>query len=189
MNMLRRIAIVGVLGVALLASGCATAKVDFTSIKCPPRAAELDAYSVFVGDWNWKAELVNAEDADKQWTGTASWKWILDNRCLHGEMSAKSANAGFNAAGIWSWHPKAKKYIWWMFNNWGYPQQGTAKYNEQEKCWKMPFTSVGLDGTTSYGLYTLNVVGKNSIDWTLQEWADAMHMVLKMEMKGTYTRK
>jgi hypothetical protein len=163
--------------------------VDFSKIERPERAGELDAYDVFVGKWTWEAELANAEGADKKWTGRAEWRWALDNRCLHGVMAAKSANAEFEAAGIWSWHPKSKKYIWWMFNNWGYPQEGTARYDKDKRTWAMSYKSVGLDGTASFGEYTMSVVDDNTLDWSVVEWADAMHMAKKMEMTGTYKRQ
>ena len=185
------ILLIPVLAVAL--TGCTARNVDFSQIKQPARAPELDAYNAFVGDWNWTAEVVNAEGASKHWKGTASWQWTLDNRCLHGTMSSKTADAQFDTAGIWSWHPTRKKYIWWMFNNWGFPQAGTAKYCDNcpgcKGCWKMKYRSVGLDGTPSYGLYTMKVVDKDTLEWTMNEWVDAMHTIKKIEMVGTYKRK
>jgi hypothetical protein len=189
MNRWQRMAVWAVPLVALLASGCAAPKIDFANIKQPARAAELDKYNVFVGQWTWEAELLNAQGADKQWTGTAEWKWTLDNRCLHGTMSAKCPDAKFDSAGVWSWHPKDKKYIWWMFNNWGYPQEGTATYDETNKCWSMDYKSVGLDGTSSFGRYTMKVVDPKTLEWTMHEWVDFTHMTSKMEMKGTYKKK
>ena len=179
----------GVLVAAMLLPGCAAPTIDFTTIEQPPRAEELSAYDVFVGKWIWQAEVVNAEGPDKNWTGTAQWRWTLNDRTLHGLMSAKSANTGFDAAGVWSWNPQSKKYIWWMFNNWGYPQQGTANYCDESKTWTMTFTSVGLDGTTSYGCYQIKVLDNNTLEWTLDEWADLFHMFKKLEMKGTYRRE
>lgn len=176
-------------GVLLTSFGCTAKVVDFSSIQRPARAAELSAFDVFVGEWDWDAEVVNAVDADKEWNGTAQWSWILDDRCLHGSMSAKSANAQFETAGVWSWHPKKNKYIWWMFNNWGYPQEGTAKYDADAKEWSMPFKSIGLDGTTSHGLYTLTVINNDKIDWTLTEWVDVFHTIKKYEMQGSYVRR
>ncbi len=188
MNTLRKLAVVLVPVTAWLASGCAEPTVDFSKIERPARAAELEAYDVFVGEWMWRAEMTNAEEADKKWVGTAKWEWTLDKRCLCGTISAESTNAKFNAEGVWSWHPKSKKYIWWMFNNWGYPQQGTARYDADAKRWCMNYTSVGLDGTTSYGLYRMKVIDDNKLEWTMQEWVDMMHLFPKMEMEGTYKR-
>lgn len=175
-------------GLALL--GCEAPKIDFSTIQRPARPAELDAFDVFVGDWTWEADVENAEGPDKHWTGTAKWEWTLDNRCLHGLLSAKTANASFNAAGIWSWHPRDKEYIWWMFNDWGFPQQGTARYDKANQSWDMTFKSVGLDGTPSYGRYTMKVVDHNTLEWTLEEHADmGRTMMPKMKMKGTYKRR
>lgn len=174
---------------ALAATGCAASKVDFAQIQRPPRAPELDAYNVFVGSWDWQAEMLNADGPDKNWSGTAEWTWTLDNRTLNGTMSAKSQNTKFETAGVWSWHPRSKKYIWWMFNNWGYPQEGTATYDAAAKHWRMNYRSVGLDGTKSYGRYEMTVVDDNTLDWRSDEWADPLHMVKKMEMTGTYKRR
>ena len=179
----------GVLVAAMLLPGCAAPTIDFTTIEQPPRAEELSAYDVFVGKWIWQAEVVNAEGPDKDWTGTAQWRWTLNDRTLHGLMSAKSANTGFDAAGVWSWNPQTHKYIWWMFNNWGYPQEGTATYCEKSKTWIMNYESVGLDGTPSFGYYTMKVLDNDTLEWTLVEWADLFHMFKKLEMKGTYRRE
>lgn len=184
---LRSVALIALVAV-VAGSGCAP-KIDFAALERPARAAELDAYDVFVGTWNWEAEVLNSDAPDNRWTGKAQWRWALDKRYLHGTMSAKGAHTDFEAAGIWSWHPQAKKYKWWMFNNWGYPQEGTASYDEQAKCWTMNYTSVGLDGTTSYGYYRMTVAGADKLDWELVEWADLTHLVKKLEMKGAYTRQ
>ncbi len=178
-----------VLLAALALPGCTARNVDFSTIERPDRAAELSAYDVFVGEWDWKAEVVNAAAEDKSWTGTAKWNWTLDNRCLHGTMSAKCAHAEFEAAGVWSWHPKKEKYIWWMFNNWGFPQEGSAKYCADSKTWTMPYKSVGLDGTTSYGRYVMKVKDNDTLEWTMTEWRNRLHTIKKLEMTATYTRK
>ncbi|MFH0982492.1 MAG: hypothetical protein V2A79_13280 [Planctomycetota bacterium] len=189
MRTMRTVAVAAVLVTALWVSGCTSPKVDFSTIKQPARAAELDKFKIFVGDWTWEADVINAEGTYKHWKGKAKWNWILDERCLHGTVSAESGDKKFDAAGIWSWHPTQKKYFWWMFNNWGYPQQGAATYDDEAKTWCMTYTSVGLDGTTSYGRYTMKVVDNNTLDWQMQEWVDAMHMMPKMEMKGTYKKQ
>lgn len=176
------------LGLALLATGCAAPKVDFSQIKKPSRAGELDAYDVFVGKWNWKAEAMNADAADKDWSGTAEWDWVLDRRVLRGKMTSHSQNQQFEAVGAWTWHPKEHGYKWWMFNDWGYPQEGSASYDADSKTWTMPYTSIGLDGTASYGRYVMKVVDSNTLDWHMHEWADALHTIQKTEMKGTYSR-
>lgn len=177
-------------GMATLMTGCSGGKVDFTQIKAPPRSEQLAAYDVFVGQWDWQAEVVNAEnESDRQWTGAAEWAWALDNRCLMGRMSAASTNANFDVLGMWSWHPAKKQYIWSMYNNWGFPQQGTARYNASDKTWTMSYTGVGLDGTTSHGVYTMKVVDNDTLNWHMTEWADAMHSIQKIEMTGTYKRR
>src|SRR5438067_7759743 len=95
--------------------GCASPTADFNKMQRPARAPALDAFNVFVGTWNWEASAANADTAHKNWTGTAKWEWTLDQRCLHGQMSAKSGSTEFDTAGIWSWHPVKKQYMWWMF--------------------------------------------------------------------------
>jgi hypothetical protein len=101
---------------------------------------------------------------------------------------ASSGDLSFESAGLWSCNPKSKKYVWWMFNNWGYMQHGKATYEAACKKWTMPFKSTGLDGTPSEGEYVITVVDSNTMTWELHEWA-AMKLAKKIEMKGTYTRK
>lgn len=189
MNTIRGIVVWLLPVVVLLAPGCAASRVDFADIQRPPRSSELDAYNVFVGSWVWEAEMLNAEGTDKEWHGTAEWHWTLDNRALRGVMSSQTARTRFEAEGVWSWHPKKKKYIWSMINNWGYPQTGTARFDADAKCWRMSYHSVGLDGTASYGQYSVTVVDNDTLRWHMKEWALPLHLVLKMEMKGTYKRQ
>ena len=189
MNTVRKMVAVIVPVAGLLVSGCAASRAGSMAFDRPERAPELDAYNVFVGSWTWEAEMADADGPDKSWNGTAEWSWTLDNRALNGSMSASSESTKFEAEGVWSWHPKSKKYIWWMFNNWGYPQEGTARYDADTKCWRMDYRSVGLDGTRSYGRYKMKVIDDNTLDWCVVEWADRLHLVQKMEMSGTYKRK
>lgn len=172
----------------LVVTSCTVQRVDFSGIAQPARAVELEAYETFVGSWTWDAVMLNAVDTDKAWTGTAKWSWTLDKRCLEGKISGKSANTEFDSQGIWSWHPTSKKYMWWMFNNWGYPQQGNATYDEITETWNMKYTGIGLDGTRSYGRHTMTVVDADTLEWDVVEWADPAHLVTKMEMRGTYKR-
>ena len=186
----RTLAYVAVLtATAILGPGCTVSNVDFSTIHRPARAPQLDAFDAFVGSWNWQATVLNTEGEGKEWSGTADWQWTLDKQALHGRMTSSSGDTRFEAAGIWSWHPKHKRYIWWMFNNWGYPQEGTARYDCSTKTWRMDYTSVGLDGTTSHGRYWMTVADKDTLDWRMEEWADVLHMIKKLEMKGRYTRK
>jgi hypothetical protein len=173
---------------AIALTGCAAKTVDMSKIHRPDRPSELDAYNTFVGSWTWQAEMMNADQAHRNWTGTAEWSWALDNRALHGHLTSTSGDVSFESAGLWSVSPGSKKYVWWMFNNWGYMQHGKATYNAGCKTWTMPFKSTGLDGTASEGEYVITVVDNNTLRWELHEWA-SMHMAKKIEMKGTYTRK
>ena len=189
MSTIRSVLVVAMAVAVEFAAGCVTAEVRFSEIERPARSAELDAYDVFVGSWEWNAEMVYPESSDTAWTGTADWSWTLDKRCLKGHMSAKSAQAEFESDGIWTRHPRSGKYIWSMFNNWGCPQRGTAKYDEEANSWRMGYKSVGLDGTTSYGRYTMTVVDDNTLDWLMVEWVDPLHTIKKIELQGTYKRK
>ena len=152
---------------SILAPGCTVSNVNFSNITRPARSEKMDAFSVFVGSWTWEATMVNADPQDQHWSGTAEWTWGLDQRVLTGHLAAKSARAEFEADGVWSWHPKKKQYVWWMFNNWGYPQSGTAKYDPDRRCWKMDFKSVGLDGTTSYGSNCMCLKDYDTIEWNV----------------------
>lgn len=172
----------------LVLTGCTVQRVNFADFARPSRAAELEAFETFVGKWTWDAVMLNATDTDKAWTGTAEWKWILDKRGLAGQISGKSANTEFDAQGIWSWHPRSHKYVWRMFNNWGYPQEGNATYDATTQTWNMKYVGIGLDGTRSYGRHRMTVVDSKTLEWDVIEWADPAHLVVKMEMRGTYKR-
>jgi len=179
-----------VLAAIQMAAGCGAPQVDISRIERPARSAGLDAYDVFVGQWTWEATMANADDKNKSWSGTAEWHWTLDKRCLHGQLSSKSAGGKeFSAAGIWGQHPRSRQYIWWMFNNWGYPQEGVADYDAAGKMWTMRYSSIGLDGTPSYGVYTMKVTDADTLAWSMSEWADLCHVFKKMEMSGTYKRR
>jgi hypothetical protein len=188
MTTFRNARLIGVVGFAA-ACGCTARNVDFSSIQRPDRSDRLAAYDVFVGSWTWEAEMLNAAEPDRHWSGTAEWEWALDQRCLRGRLMAQSGGRNFEAEGIWSWHPRKRTYMWWMFNNWGYPQSGTARYDESTATWTMKYRSVGLDGTASYGRYIMKVVDNNTLEWRNEEWADALHLVKKMEMQGSYRRQ
>jgi len=184
-----RFAAVFSIGCLIAFTGCTARNVDFSKIQRPQRSAELDAYDVFVGDWNWTAKVLNAKEGDSNWTGAAHWDWTLDKRALEGTLSAKSASAQFEARGLWSWHPKRHRYIWTMFNDWGYPQHGYARYEEAKRRWVMNYKSVGLDGTRSTGRYIMTAVDNNTLEWSLDEWAGPLHLIKKLRMEGTYTRR
>jgi len=169
--------------------GCTPRQVTLNMLCRPVRAPQLDALNVFVGNWTWQAEILHAEPAVKNWSGTASWGWALDNRCLKGEISSQSGNTRFNSSGIWSWDQRARRFAWSMYNDWGHPQQGTATYDEDTKKWVMSYRSIGLDGTKSQGRYIMRVVNNDTLEWEMVEWADRLHFFKKMEMKGTYNRK
>lgn len=170
-------------------AGCTVRNVDVGSFSRPDRPAELSAYDVFVGDWDWEAKTVVSEGQGQSWRGTAEWRWTLDRRALHGKMSAQGGELRFEVEGYWGWHPRSKRYFWRMINNWGYPQEGSAGYDRANEKWTMHFKSVGLDGTTSYGRHTMSVVDQNTLAWDVIEWADPLHLIQKVHMKGTYRRR
>jgi hypothetical protein len=76
-----------------------------------------------------------------------------------------------------------------MFNDWGFPQQGYAKYDQAKRQWVMNYKSIGLDGTRSQGRYIMRVVDNNTLEWELDEWAGPFRLIKKLEMQGTYTRR
>ncbi len=171
---------------AMMLPACTVRNVDFSKMQRPGRPAQLDAYGDFVGSWTWTARVLNGGG---EWSGTATWDWILDQRCLQGRITARSGKTEFDSSGIWSWNPRTSDYEWWMFNSWGYPQAGTATYDPAKKRWVMKYRSTGLDGTRSVGKYEMTFVDKDTLDWRMVEWADPLHLIKKTEMTGTYKRK
>ncbi len=189
MKTLRTIAVLAVTVSACSGLGCAARNVDLSQVERPARSPKLSAFDVFVGSWNWQAEILNADEQSRHWSGTARWEWTLDKRCLRGTLVAKSQAQNYEASGFWSWHPVQRTYVWWMFNNWGYPQEGSATYDESAKRWTMNYRSIGLDGTRSYGRHVLTVVDSDTLEWSAVEWADPLRLIKKIEMQGTYKRQ
>jgi hypothetical protein len=185
---LRAVGFVALLACAGGLGGCG-GKEGYGDLQRPPRPAAMDAYAPFVGSWTWEADMTIRNQDPRRWTGTADWRWTLDDRQLAGRMSASSGDQAFESEGMWGLNPSSGRYVWWMFNNWGYPQHGTARYKAADRCWTMRYKSVGLDGTTSYGRYALRFLDDNTIDWCMTEWLDPFHLIQKVEMKGTYRRK
>ncbi len=178
----------GFVAVLACAGGCG-GKAGYGDLQRPARPAEMSAYAPFVGSWTWEADMTIRDQPAERWTGTAEWRWTLDERLLAGRISASSGDNAFDSEGMWGLNPRSGKYVWWMFNNWGYPQHGTARYKAADRCWTMHYRSIGLDGTTSHGRYKLRFVDDNTIDWQMTEWLDPLHLIQKVEMKGTYRRK
>ncbi len=183
-----RIVVLGCVGWALL-TGCAAGKLDLSQISRPARAAELSAFDNLVGSWTWEAELLNAEEPDRKWSGTAEWKWELGERWLGGRLSAKCSRAEFGAGGAWGWNAREGRYEFFMVSDWGYSQEGSARYDAGTRTWTMDYEGTGLDGTRSDGRYVLRVVDNDTLDWRMEEWTDGLRLAKKLEMTGTYKRK
>ncbi len=173
---------------AAMSAGCMVKNIDLSRIAQPERAAALDAYDVFVGEWSWEAAVQNTDGPGKYWQGQAKWQWTLGKRCLTGTLSAKSDVATYNATGLWSWNPKTRAYEWSVFNDWGYTQHGSAKYDDAKRCWRMPFRGTGLDGTTSYGEHRMTVIDNDHLEWAFEEWTGPLHLIQKTKITATYTR-
>ncbi len=173
----------------LLLTGCMSLQVDLAQIQKPRPAPELAPLGDFVGSWNWEAERVGPGGKVEKWTGTAKWDWVLGGTYLHGDLTTKGPAHSFASSGYWGWHPQKRTYVWWMLNDWGYPQEGTAKYDDAKKLWTMDYQGLGLDGTTSYGRYAMQVKDKNTLEWTMVEGVDLLRNIKKIEMKGSYKRK
>ncbi len=174
---------------SFLVGGCMP-NVDFSQIQKPLAPAEMVNYKDFIGSWTWEAERLSAEGEPLEtWTGSAQWDWALGGTYLHGTMTSTGPDKSFSSEGFWGWHPGRNTYVWWLLNDWGFPQEGTARYDATNKLWTMTYTGVGLDGTNSYGRYTMRVADANTLEWTMSEWADWSQMIKKIEMRGSYKRR
>ena len=167
--------------------GCGPVDVDFATIEKPALPEELAPLGEFVGNWAWEAERVLPDGGAEKWTGTTTWGWTLGDMYLRGDLELNGPKS-FVSSGYWGWHPKKKTYVWYMLNDWGYPQEGTAKYDDETKCWTMNYSGVGLDGTNSRGRYTCEWKDENTVYWTCTEWVP-MTFIKKLEMTGHYKRK
>lgn len=187
---MKRVCAFAMISVAMGLAGCGPARVDFSEMQKPAPGAELDNLKQFVGDWAWEAERTVPDGEPENWSGTANWSWVLDAMYLRGEMTSSGEGKRFSSIGYWGWHPKRRTYVWWMLNDWGYPQEGNASYDAEQKLWTMNYEGIGLDGTSSYGRYTIRVVDDNTLEWNLVEWADMLRCCFKkIQMTGIYKRK
>ena len=137
----------GIMAVVLLSvAGCMKPQEKLATLQRPERSAEMDALETFVGAWDVEAEMLGVEGADRMWKGMAEWRYTLDGRALAGNMSLRNPKAPFQTQGLWSYNPAKKTYVWSIFNDWGYPQQGKAKYKVDKQTWVMDYVGSGLDG-------------------------------------------
>lgn len=171
-----------------IAFGCATNPPHGSYSVRPPRSEEVESLGYFVGSWDWFVEG-QLDGAAAQWSGSAEWDWTLDRRCLQGRIAGRSGNLSVEMAGVWTWHPTERRYMWWLFNDWGFPQEGTAALDAASRRWTFDYVGVGTDGQSTFGRYTVVAEDANTFSWRMDEWADALRLSRRAELAGTFHRQ
>lgn len=158
------VCIVAVLAVALV--GCQRPPME---MKAPDRPMELDRLDMFVGTWDATEEFKMADSEEvKTSKGTETWNWDADRWLLVGhfesEMEEERDKRGMMVV---TWDPKAAKYRFWSFSNWGDRGMGTMTYDEQAQTWHFTGESQNpATGKKRLGKGTMKCVDADTQEWT-----------------------
>ena len=177
---------------AAMLIGCQQPQSDLAEVmKPPPRPAELDQLDMFIGTWEGTGE-VKAAGSDEVVTSegveTYSWdadKWVLVSRFEY-TMGDEDDMRGL---AIWTWDAKAKKYRIWSFDNGGYCESASAKYDQDTKTWHIKGKSGNtVTGEKFVGKGSYKMVDADTQEWNYTVW-DGWKLRKLMEFKGTSHRK
>ena len=170
--------------------GCAEQKFDLQAMKDmepPPRPAELDHLGMFVGTWEGTADMTMPGcDEVIKITGKNTTEWRYDKRFLVEESEMDLGEMGtMTSMSVSTWDPQAKKYRVWMFSNWGEADTGTMTYCEKSKTWYWRSQATNpMTGKVSYGKGHATSVDDDTMEWTWQEWDNALYWGEPMSIKG-----
>lgn len=157
-------------------------------MKAPPRAPELDKLQAFVGKWEDHGEGTAMGHAMK-FSGTATMNWEVDGRALVGRGEGTMGDMKMQTLEIWTWDPKAKKFMTMMMENSGEMSHGTATYDEPTRTWKMKSKGRNMNtGDTSVGEGTIKMIDNNTMEWTFTDW-DGWKMKKMFEGHGRSERR
>ena len=189
----KRLTGVATLGVtALLLFGCQAQPMDMDQpMKAPPRPAELERLSAFIGEWEGDA-TVKMAGVEKTMTSkgheTTSWGadgWLIVSRF---EYSMGDEGTATDTS-FWTWDSKAKVYRTWHFDSWGGSGAGTMKYDAEADTWyfqgkeRNPYM-----GKSSSGKGWTRFTDANTQEWSWTEF-DSWGLKKTMEIEGVSRRK
>lgn len=180
--------VLSLIGLSLTA--CQQPKMTMAEMmKMPPRAAELDQLSAFVGTWEGTSEGIAHMAGGEKVTGsgTETYVWECDKRVLLNRMQWKMGDCTMHGIGIWRWNAGAKKFDTFWTSDFGDVGHGQAWYDAETKTWHMRGKG-DMGGHTSVGEGTMKMVDNNTMEWSWVEW-NSWKTEKTMEMKGTSKRK
>lgn len=183
-------AVMAMVLVAGLATGCSQQKMSMENMKAPERPKELDKLDFFVGTWTGTSEMkMPGSDKPMTGTGTATYSWDLDRRFLvmRGEYDMGQMGK-MSMMSLHTWDPSAKKYFGWGFDSWGMTGTTTMTYDEAAKTWKMWTKGTDCQGQSTVGEGTIKVIDPGTMEMSFAEW-DSWKLHKKMEMKDTSKKK
>ena len=176
---------------AVMLMGCQK-QIDMAEMmKTPPRPVELDQLEMLIGTWEGTAEMkVAGSDEVMTSEGVETYSWDADKWVLvsHFEYKTGDENA-MRGLAIWTWDAKAKKYRTWSFDNSGYQDSATAKYDQETRTWHFKGKSRNtVTGKSSVGKGSAQMVDDDTQEWNYTVW-DGWKLRKLMEFKGTTHRK
>jgi hypothetical protein len=172
-----------------LLAGCQSqnGKMTADAMKPPPRPPELDKLQAFVGKWEDHGEGT-AMGQTVKFSGTATMNWEVDGRVLLGRGEGTMGDMKMQSLEMWTWDPKAKKYMTVWMQNSGEVSHGTATYDEATRTWKMQGKGRNMNtGTATCGEGKIKMIDNNTMEWTFTEW-DGWKTKKLFEGKGTSKR-
>lgn len=155
------------------------------------RPAELDALQAFVGEWRstgtCKMLMVEGEP-ELTTTGTSKAEWAADGWYVVEKYSHEMQDLGpMHGVGVWTYDASDKEYEVWWFESDGSTGDGEMTHDAATKTWKMK-GEFEMGGHVMYGEGSVKIVDDSTMEWHWKAWADALHTMPAMEMKGTSTK-
>jgi len=156
----------------MLAVGCSQKAMSPADMKPPPRPAELDKLSMFVGTWSTESEMtMKGSDKPMKGTGTSTSEWACDQRFLMGRMTGNMGDMGtMTGVEMWTWDPGSKKYKQWWFDSFGSAATGEATVDASGRNWTMTWQGKDPAGNATYGKGTCKFVNDKTMEWEFKEW-------------------
>lgn len=176
---------------AAMLMGCQQPQAEMAEMmKTPPRPVELDHLEMLVGTWEGTAEMkVMGSDEVMTGEGVETISWDADKWVLVSHFEYKMGDDEMKGLAIWTWDAKAKKYRTWSFDNGGYQESATAKYDQETRTWHFKGKSGNtVTGKKSVGKGSSQMVDDDTQEWNYTVW-DGWKLRKLMEFKGTSHRR
>lgn len=146
-------------------------------MKPPPRPAELDRLSMFLGSWQGESEMHTAgSDKPVKMTGTNRCEWACEQRFLMEHFTGKMGEGPtFTGLGMWTWDTEDKKYRSWWFDSFGNVGTGEGTYDAATRTWTMAWQGMNpATGKPTYGTGTFKLPDDKTMEYDWKEWTNSL---------------